>query len=660
MNRSPFGKLPPKQTQELEACETIRLLLACQAAHMRIKTIQCEIKRPHRCSPLVDSGTAPDTQTLDELKQQELDEKEQLKELETQFPVRDHWLTYFKRLIANGKGPAVVEIKEGVCPGCNLTISTKRHQEASALDHMVVCENCDRIIFSAAGAITHVLTNEDIRQSRLPLSPRFSLRSIPDTTRIKDFWGLWHKGEVKGAFIVGLHSLFRTHLLTHGDKVKVVRIGETNDFRFEPKLVSERELERILKTIKSSERPLSLDTVVREHLSEKVRLYRLKLMSAEVRFELERCQGIYFRGDLVWHRPLAELRKPKEIPPVIDPPQLRLPQFQEPPTEIIVTLDLEAIERGQLHIRSLFRMHFSRATSDEPITITHGISQSFCVKYDPHAKVLRGEDLRQWYRINALEAGEKVTLNLRDATLHIHTEWKRDLNWLLDQLREGSCSYVGPPRDLLYGLLDEAGRALHYRDLWHRACELSRISLGVVVSTLSRYNRRLFCDIGKGYWTLAEWSTLKQEEERWKIFGASPRPSLTLPEEDELWRAVHEIEEHDLVYKLLKRIGGDLSYAEICRELAEMLNISVQHLKETSFLNVKDERLVQLSNGHWTLKEFLTVEAPPLPPPDEIPVVSDSPDRETRSALSYKTLLWLIGALGLIAVAATLYFLAKR
>jgi len=35
-----------------------------------------------------------------------------------------------------------------------------------------------------------------------------------------------------------------------------------------------------------------------------------------------------------------------------------------------------------------------------------------------------------------------------------------------------------------------------------------------VISTLSRYNRRLFCNIGGGYWGLADWPSDKLQEER--------------------------------------------------------------------------------------------------------------------------------------------------
>ena len=135
---------------------------------------------------------------------------------------------------------------------------------------------------------------------------------------------------------------------------------------------------------------------------------------------------------------------------------------------------------------------------------------------------------------------------------------------------------------------------------------------------------------------------------------------LSLPDEEALWRAIHEIEDHDLVYKLLKRTSGDMSYPDIARELAEMLNVSAEHLTETSFLNVQDERLLRLANGSWTLKEFV------LPPTDEVePVTPPSvePGAAVPAAPAMRTpharRLWYVLA-ALITVAVLVWFLAIK
>lgn len=591
--------------------------------------------------------------SLKVLDEDEQHEKENLEKLEHEFPAEDEWFQHFMSLIKQGKRNAIVEIVQETCPVCHLEICTRLLQEASILDHIVKCEFCDRIIFSTIGSTRHCVSDADIEHGRLPLPPQLALRA-KKTMRIRDVWGNWHEAKVTGDWLTGLKKLFDVHALSPGEQVKLIKAGDKEDaLRFEPEMVTRQELNRIVTRIESSDQPLALDSVVAELLMKKVRIYRLQLLTSKVRSELEKSEGIYFRGNLVWHRPLTELPKPGIIPPPLDfPPETpRLPS--QSPDETSITLDKESIEIGMFPLRTEFRAYFAGVNSGEKVTLRFGVSEDFEVEFDATIPALKGQALRRWYQSNGLEPGDKVTLTVRNGerrVFHIHTEWKLDLNRLLEQWRQGTLSCGDRPRDLLYGLLSEANQALHYRDLWSRATEVSSLRIGTVISTLSRYNRRLFCNIGGGCWGLVEWSSEKLQKERQRSGGTLVTTQLSHPDEQAIWKAIYEIENNDLVYKFLNHTGSDLSYSDIARKLAEMLNVNVDHLTESSFLNVHDERLQRLANGCWTLKEFII--KPETPPPQETPAEFEEP----KTAWLHTRWLWYILAI-LIGVLALIWFL---
>ncbi|MCK4815942.1 hypothetical protein KA005_09230, partial [bacterium] len=590
------------------------------------------------------------------LDEDELQEKENFHKLEHEFPAEDESLRHFLNLVKKGKHDAVVDVVKETCPGCNLEICTSLLQEAIELEETVKCESCDRFIFSTIGAILHYVSEEDIEHGQLPLLPQLALRA-KKTVRIRDVWGNWHEAKITGDRLTGLEKLFTAHALSPGGHVKLLKAGDSEDaLRFEPEMVTRQELNRIVTRIESSDQPLALDSVVAELLEKKVCIYRLQLLSSKIRSDLENIEGIYFRGNLVWHRPLFELQKPLTIPPPVagSPEPSRLPS--QLPKETSITLDAEAIEIGVFPLSTEFRTYFAGVNSGEKLTLHFGVSEDFVVEFDAARQALKGEGLRKWYQSNGLSRGDKVTITVRDGekkVFHIHTEWKRDLNRLLEQARKDTVSCNDRPRDLLYGLLAEANQALHYRDLWSRAAEVSNLRIGSVISTLSRYNQRLFCSIGGGYWGLVDWPSEKLQKERQKSSGTQVITQLSQPDEQAMWNAIYEIENHDLVYKLLKRTGSDLSYPDIARQLAEMLNVNVEHLTDSSFLNVRDERLQRLANGSWTLKEFIKPHPPVVESSTPSPQETTLMLKESRKSWLNTRWFWyiiatLIGILSLV------------
>ena len=666
--RASNNKLYQEIIQEIERCkEKIdKLETAILEVLIHKDSIIFELEKAkilqHDFSQQRDKEDQEILNALEVLDADELQEKENLQKLEREFPAEDEWLQHFMSLIKQGKRNAIVEIVQETCPGCHLEICTSLLQEASILDNIVKCEFCDRIIFSTIGATRHCVSDEDIEHGRLPLPPQLALRA-KKTMRIRDVWGNWHEAEVTGNWLTGLKKLFDVHALSPGEQVKLIKGGHNDDaLRFEPEMVTRQELNLIVTRIESSDQPLALDSVIAELLKKKVHIYRLQLLTSKVRSELEKSEGIYFRGNLVWHRSLTELPKPGIIPPLLDFPP-KIPSLPSPPPdETSITLDKESIEIGMFVLRTEFRAYFAGVNSGEKVTLRFGVSEDFEVEFDAAIPAIKGQALRSWYKSNGLEPGDKVTLTVRNGeqrVFHIHTEWKRDLYRLLEQWRQGTLSCGDRPRDLLYGLLSEANQALHYRDLWSWAAEVSSLRIGTVISTLSRYNRRLFCNVGGGCWGLFEWSSEKLLKERQRSGGTLVTTQLSHPDEQAIWKAIYEIENNDLVYKLLKHTGSDLSYSDIARKLAEMLNVNVDHLIESSFLNVHDERLQRLANGSWTLKEFirpLSPEIKPVTPPSQ---ETDLMLKESRTPWLLTRWFWYIFA-ALLGVLALIWILVTR
>ena len=125
------------------------------------------------------------------------------------------------------------------------------------------------------------------------------------------------------------------------------------------------------------------------------------------------------------------------------------------------------------------------------------------------------------------------------------------------------------------------------------------------------------------------WSWLKDDAPTEDSATPRPQPSerLALPEiSDAIWKIVAEIEEGDFVYRLLKRTRDSLSFVQICQKIAEARGIDWRELQHTGFLNVEDERLKRLDNGHFALREWFD---DPVVPPTPTPLLTDDiPEKE--------------------------------
>lgn len=257
--------------------------------------------------------------------------------------------------------------------------------------------------------------------------------------------------------------------------------------------------------------------------------------------------------------------------------------------------------------------------------------------YDQNGRLIKG--LANYYTKKAIAEGDKVHLFLKDIEpirLFISCRWQlrierllqiepRDLKWEKISLR-----------DCIIIVLAKFETPAHYREIYTEIAVHKHVSLGSIISTLSRYCPIVFIHICWGKWGLEGWAEQKN----------MPKPE---PEEspeitdisDEVWEAVTTIEEKDYVYKLIQKIRAPLSFNEICSRLADYMKVDVQELRATGFLKADDERLRRLDDGTWALEEWSArdkgQEQPVVNHDDEIGVEDTVPED-----ISKRSRFWLL------------------
>ncbi len=236
-------------------------------------------------------------------------------------------------------------------------------------------------------------------------------------------------------------------------------------------------------------------------------------------------------------------------------------------------------------------------------------------------------DLTKWFQKSAIEPGDRIKfrlLRVDPPEIQIWTEWEKHLNYLI------RCPAVDfkwkrfPIRDCLIKVFADRPGPIHYRSLYSQISKHRDLVVGSVIATLSKYRGVLFAHSGRGMW-----SWLKDDTRTEDSPTPRPQPSerLDIPEiSDAIWKIVAEIEERDVVYRLLKRTRDSLSFVQICQKIAEARGIDWHELQHTGFLKAEDERFTRLDNGHFALREwFDDPVAPRTPTP---PVIDDVPEKE--------------------------------
>ena len=307
------------------------------------------------------------------------------------------------------------------------------------------------------------------------------------------------------------------------------------------------------------------------------------------------------------NEPLKPVDEPAEKQPEegLKPPvKIRKTNFPFfPGQKFSKTAQSNEIDKGLLSFPPRLKVVFS---------FTEQINVQFHLDHEetlPYVKSKGLSGLKEWYLINAVEPGDKISfllLNQNPANIKIWTEWEKHLNYIIKCPSEDFKWQYLPIRDCLFHVFAKLKRPAHYRELYAHISRHRDIAISSVIGTLSKYRGILFDHTGDGEWKILQKPTInisinislvKQQEQL-------PPFTIDLEKEDKIWSIVKEIKEKDLVYKLLDKIREDLSFDQICQKIADWYNINWHELRHTEFIDANDPRLKRLSNGHFTLAKW--------------------------------------------------------
>jgi len=132
---------------------------------------------------------------------------------------------------------------------------------------------------------------------------------------------------------------------------------------------------------------------------------------------------------------------------------------------------------------------------------------------------------------------------------------------------------------------------LHYREITDLLAKQRVDARAGSVEAILSYNTHLFVkrEPASGLWGLASW----QAED--SAVDISPI-SLLMAIGEEKW-----------VWRVLKDTGVPMFPKEISIRLAELFVVRVTHIRELSFMDITDPDLLQLVDGRWALKEWVTL-----------------------------------------------------
>jgi hypothetical protein len=597
-------------------------------------------------------------QTVKEIKekQKSLDDQivvlqQSLAEIEKELgPEGSGFLLYYKRLRARLNQP-VVEIKNGTCSGCNIKVPTSLLCDSLKFEGMVTCDRCGRIVFSTTGIIRCKISSMEIENVKLRLPPLIQLYCKDgDIIKLFDFWNISYDVKIEDGYIIRVGDIFNNYKLLEGDYIFIQEISrEEKSYRLTPELISEKEVYKILSILESVDKEyVDLNYIINSVMREKADIFGFLLIKGELRRKILEDPRFVIFGDRI------KIRKAKSI--IIT--QISGKQKQNVRVsshidgiEARFRLTEEALKEGYYIVGRNLRAIFENFEDECYITIITYVDSEIKCSFSKRSWSVNG--LSQWYKDNDLSVGDIVYLKLDDEKekkFRIYTDWRRDIDKLREEIiaKGGKVSPEGilSHKEIIYIVLTTVGRELHYRDIYTRAQEIQSVKIVSIIGTLSRYNRRIFVNTGKGHWGLLDWYpelVNKQKDiiQRGKEITPGHEDIMT---DEELWKAIAEIETHDLVYETLKRQKKDLFYEDIAKILGEMLKIDPQRLMEVSFLNPKDERFIRLDNGAWILKEFI-----------EVPEEEEIPKTPVAICSRKKLLIGLLVALMIILVILGIY-----
>jgi hypothetical protein len=269
-------------------------------------------------------------------------------------------------------------------------------------------------------------------------------------------------------------------------------------------------------------------------------------------------------------------------------------------SEFSKTAQSDEIEKGILFVPPNLRRFLN---STDHIRVQLRSNWSAILPYEKSNGYMSG--LNRWYLMNAIEQGDKIrfrVLTLGKPEIKIWTEWEKHLNDIFKCPPEDFKWQSLPIRDCLLRVFNKLNRSAHYDELYAYISKHRDLAVGSVRATLSKYKDILFEHTTDGDWKfLQEPKRVKSATARKHVQHPPPKKIST---DEDIRSIVNKIEESDIVYRLLDKTGEDMSLTRICQKIAEYYKIDWHNLRDKEFINVNDERIKRLPNGHFALAKW--------------------------------------------------------
>lgn len=225
---------------------------------------------------------------------------------------------------------------------------------------------------------------------------------------------------------------------------------------------------------------------------------------------------------------------------------------------------------------------------------------------------LKGEWLKNWYKENRIEPGDKIYLvveNVIPLAIRIYTKWERNPDayrrYKLQQESNPFPSVNLPIWYLIGEFFEQTPKIAHRLDIGKAIIEKRpEISEQSVYSCLSK-EKYLFVPVGDGYWGLKKWN-LEEVARIIRPAGSSLEENPDLPTETvPLDYILVNIDSEKLVYRILEESPNPLTVGEITERISKILGVNKDVLTKATFFDPSDPRFYRQENGTFTLRKNL-------------------------------------------------------
>lgn len=263
-----------------------------------------------------------------------------------------------------------------------------------------------------------------------------------------------------------------------------------------------------------------------------------------------------------------------------------------------ITVKENWLNQGIIEINKKISKYLDKSQN---IEFYYNEDNEIIASWDSTKNVLCG--FKGWYAEKGVDKNDIINLRLVSfypSKFRIWTEYDNKL------------SFEPPPTDknwerftiiqCIYWVLHELKRKAHYREIFYNVNKHKKASIKSIISELSKNSDSLFSHSGDGFWNIGKGAS--------QIKGGQSSDNSNDPYCEitpEIWQIVVEIEQNDLVYKILDSVGRPLAFNELCEMTWKQFHLNrktLDELKETGFLNAKDERLRRFQFGEWGLEKW--------------------------------------------------------